>query len=180
MKRAHSGSNSDSMTEKFNYISIARYMAGESSPSERETIEQRIETDPEFEALITDFQKIWKLKSGKNINWDIESTWRSLEEKLNQEMYRDSAEAKKKVRRNRNSRGLKKYQLLRIAAILVITGSLSLFGILQFGGSGEEKVHISMDSMEEVVTDRGQQAEIRLKDGSRIRLNSESRLSHPR
>ena len=65
--------------------------------------------------------------------------------------------------------------MIRFAAVFLIAALTSVFTILYMAEPEQEEMKI----FSEVVTERGQRATINLDDGSRIRLNSGSKLLYP-
>ncbi len=65
--------------------------------------------------------------------------------------------------------------IIRIAAVLLVSVLTSLFALVYMNEEGLDETI----SMREVVTESGQRATVHLDDGTRIRLNSGSKLIHP-
>lgn len=174
MGKLISEANLCGMTEHFEEQSIARYLSGESPVSEREQIEHRMEVDPEFRERVNEVRQIWDWKSGPSRTWDLERGWRDLESRLRE----PARERDERFRKGRMTRYRPSWmiQMGRVAAVLAVAALLSLF-VFRLTVLDEEPTPLAL---EEVVTNRGQKAELRLTDGSRIRLNSESSLTYPK
>lgn len=163
------------MENDLNYELIARYIAGECNEEESAEIESRLKKNPEQERLIKELQKIWYTKSVRPRSWDVEATWKRLSREMEQvdEIRRQN---KAPARQNLTTQRFPKTLLFRVAAIFMVVGLISLFGVLWFGDIQEKELLL----MKEVITEKGQRAEVRLDDGSRVSLNADSKIEYLR
>jgi transmembrane sensor len=160
------------------YNIIAKYVSGECSAKEIITIRMKMETDIRFTKAVIDFEKIWKARKSQPADqWDKKGVWGKIEQEIKKNEARISPikpiiTRKQFDKKENRSMGW----VIRIAAVFLVAAITSLFTILYM-----QDIRVDEPSlMREVVTENGQRATIHLDDGSRIKLNSGSSLSHPR
>lgn len=159
------------------YNQIAKYLAGECTPEEVRKIETLMKTDSEFSKIVKEFEKIWITKNTDHgIEWDMEGVWFNIREEIDEEN-RDTHIKKLKPRHTndniRRRTGMK--WMIRFAAVFLIVSLTSVFTMFYMTEPKQEE----MNTFSEVVTERGQRATVNLNDGSRIQLNSGSKLLYP-
>ena len=165
--------------EKNEYERLARYLSGESSEQEIKKIESRINKDPMFVIFIEKLKKIWDLKSVAPNPYDVEAAWNQLSKEIDYaESHLTDASEKKpsKARKLAKQKEPRIKWLIQVAAVFMVIGLTTLFMVLYMGESTEEE----QSTMREVVTENGQRSNIHLQDGSRITLNSGSRITYAR
>ncbi|MEX2573628.1 MAG: FecR domain-containing protein [Balneolaceae bacterium] len=161
------------MNDDLDYERIARYLAGECSKEESEEMDSSINKDPDLKLFI---RKIWETRERKPKPWDVELTWNRLSKKMDQseDVRIPAGQETEKKRKTRTS---KTAWFVRIAAVFMIIGFAGLFGVLYVTGpEAEEPAAV----VREMTTKKGQRAEVRLNDGTRIRLNADSKIEYPR
>ncbi len=162
---------------------MARYLAGECSDEEEQEIEAWLNEASDRQTLLENLREIWTAgveeagEEDKDL-WDVEASLKRLENKmdLDGDESRVSSAAissRRRALRNRNSM----QWMMRAAVILVLaTGLAVVFNMLQ---TGEWLSPADPMAMHEVVTGTGERATVMLDDGSRVRLNVESRVMIP-
>jgi transmembrane sensor len=152
---------------------IARYVAGECSVQEEIKISRWMDENPDQKILIQNLLKKWKAGTNRSYAFDVETALDRLNEELGQEntvhSYKTVPSQAGKIKRKRPS-FMK--QLLRVAAILLVLGFTALYFIQQSDDTQQVE-------MQNVVTERGQRANIQLDDGSSIQLSVNSQLLYP-
>ncbi|MCC5907673.1 MAG: FecR domain-containing protein [Balneolaceae bacterium] len=136
-----------------------------------------MKTDSGFSRIVKEFEKIWITKNlDHGIDWDMEGVWCNIREEIDEESRITHIKKLKPRYTNDNRRGSTGMKwMIRFAAVFLIAALTSLFTILYMVEPEQEEMKI----FSEVVTERGQRATINLDDGSRIRLNSGSKLLYP-
>jgi transmembrane sensor len=166
------------MDKDIDYNLIVKYLAGECTNEEIRNIETQMKTDPRFSDTMYEFEKIWNTKKQQPADqWDKKGVWIKIEQEFGKNEARISPI---KPIRTKKQFGIKEKRgmnwLIRIAAVFLVAGITSLFTILYMHDIRDDVPSL----MREVVTENGQRATVHLDDGSRIKLNSGSTLSHPR
>jgi transmembrane sensor len=149
------------MSEPFDWGIVDRFLAGEATSEELVVLHQWLEADPRRAALLDQARRA--VASGAKA-WDVDAAWRSVSDRI-----RGPA-----VVPIRHARGRRYVGALRIAAGLLLTiGAATLWRVVAERESGASRV-----AMREVATTRGQRAELRLSDGTRVVLGAASRLEY--
>ncbi len=165
------------MDKHTDYNLIAKYLTGECTTEEVRQIETKMKTEGEFSRVVKEFEKIWKTqKEDQGFEWDMEGVWLNIRQEMDDENRNPRvSELKAALAQNNKRRRMGIKWTIRIAAVFMIAALTSLFTILFMAETEQEQVK----TFSEVVTERGQRATVNLGDGSRIRLNSDSRLVYP-
>jgi transmembrane sensor len=162
------------MNKNNRFIQIARYITGECSEIEKVEFEKRMEQDPDLKNEVHGLQAVWNTKKKHNIDWDVDSAWK----RFNQEINRKENIHSNSGRYNRKKNNLRLSGLnwvFRVAAIFTIIGFVSVFMYLSIDeSSGLEQIGLS-----EATTERGQRIQMQLDDGTKVYLNSASRIKYP-
>lgn len=170
------------MKDQINLDLIPRYLSEECSSKEKQIIEQWLTADPANKKTFLEIKRIWDIQPRKVLEQDLRIPWNRLESKM--ELHKknqssgipDVARHKKPKRLNRSDRIYGSATIwLRMAAVFVVVALSGLIGILYLG----EYERTDMLVMNDVITEGGQRAELTLNDGSRVRLNADSKLTHP-
>lgn len=165
------------MNTKLNYELIAKYLAGECTDQETEKIKILISEDPEKALIFRQMQQIWEARN-KNIRlkpWAVEKVWGQLSREMD---HTDSISARASVKKRENIGKFRQMQnswIIRFAAIFLIAGLTALFAITYFDNLQSDEQPV----MKEVLTERGQRAQLQLEDGSALQLNVDSKVKYP-
>lgn len=160
----------DNQEKRTDYERIARYLANECSGEEMAEIEARMDEDPLLAGVVRELRMIWNAREARPAAWDVEKVWKRISLELDRE--------ERSVRRVRTEKIRRRPALnwmFRAAALVALGFATALFTLRYMEQEPEEPV----SGIKEVVTDKGQRAEVRLSDGSRIRMNAESTIRHP-
>ncbi|HJU88682.1 MAG TPA: FecR domain-containing protein [Gemmatimonadaceae bacterium] len=152
------------MTEHFDWSIVDRFLAGEATSEEMVLLQRWLEGDPRRGQLLDEARQA---VSAETRSWDVDTAWRNV----SKGMLEPAATTVIPIhtRRPRRYKGL-----LRIAAGLVLTLSAAmLWRMMSDRGSSSTQV-----AMREVATTKGQRAELRLSDGTRVVLGAASRLEY--
>jgi len=162
------------MKNSLNYNKIARYVAGEYSEEEASAFESGLDEDPELSKVVKEFQKIWETKKNRRIDWDVDSAWQHFNEELNRarRISHDKTDKNKPLHKPTKYNKSWIYRSAAVFMVIVLTG---LFAVLYLGDLEQEELVTSR----EVITEKGQRVQVQLDDGSRIHLNSDSKIIYP-
>ena len=156
---------------------LGRYFAGESAPEERARLEAWFAADPARRRLLDELRLLWTSAEAPAdpppISLDIDAAWQRLQRA--RQRGRRPTGAGRPARRPHRRRGA--LPLFARAAAVVLAGLLT---VLALRTSGPGVTPTEEAAPERVyVTERGQRATIQLGDGTRVRLNVDSRLAVP-
>ncbi len=146
------------------YDVIARYLDGSASEKEAEMLLEWLKADKQNMKLFIDLKDLW-LKTG-TLNKEDKETEAAL------------LRFKNKLKNNNRISFNRKVQLMRygnIAAVLIIA---VLTGILLFRNGGSNNA-ITSEQFTETIIPLGQKGKVILPDGTKISLNSGSKLRYP-
>lgn len=166
-----------SVNKDIDYNLIARFLAGECTEKEKEVFKSWVNNDPDRKAMMESFQYIWN-SGNRSQPWDVEMAWDRVSKQMNTDKTDRSLTKLKKTYylNTRNSRKPLR-TILRIAAAFLIVGFASLY-FVQMEDDGSQQATDNV--FEQVVTERGERAQVQLDDGSRIHLSVDSKLQQPR
>ncbi len=182
------------ITKKNTYCIIARYLSGECTEQEGNKIRAWIKEDPERELIFSEISELWQKSPIKHSQWDVNTEWEKLSDKMviaDQQARKqtgftgsDKILSEKRLRpalyslKNKIPRrpaGFR-YWSVRVAAVILLVGFVSLVVSLIVPHSENNNVAFAI---REVVTEAGQRVNIQLEDGTRVQLNSSSKLTTP-
>src|SRR2546429_8326617 len=154
-----------------NAAALARYLCGESGPAEAEAIRRWIEADPERRRGLEDLKAAWSAAAEQSGGWDLDAMWSRIAAQMTRPPAPPALQVEHEVHAPRR-RDVKAWSLFRWGAIAATVVFVSGAAIWQLR-------HQPPAPMREVVTARGQRAELRFGDGSRVLLGVASRLRFP-
>ena len=148
------------MTDDIDWNRIADHFAGRTSPAEQAEFGRWMSATRERRQLIATLEKVWdrSADAGERIDIDAQAAWQELRERLD-------GTVTTKTRSSWSAR-----IAAVAAAVLLALGGLVLLRIGARIPQGDQL------AIREVVTARGQRAELRLADGSRVVLGVDSKL----
>lgn len=176
---------------------IARYVAGECSDRERAEVEALVAVDDEKSRVLRDIRALYDRPDRANGKIDIDTAWEELDRRLKARSNvssarmirldgasaheRRSAYDRSPVPANLDGRGrrwknARRRHVAGIAAVMlavvvaaVMAGRLTV-SVDETPSEAQQRVY---------ATEKGQRMQVRLSDGSQIRLNVDSRLTIP-
>ena len=162
---------------------LAKYVAGECSERERALVQRWMAQDAAASDRVARLQRIWDAAETPSSQWDAEAAWAQLSERVREEDETSPAvpadhpqdrPAKPSHRRQRAARSDRRHSgprmVLRTAAVVAVVVVGVLVAMLFVGPTpfgSEAKVFTAK---------KGQQATVRLTDGTKVELNADSRL----
>ncbi len=153
---------------------LARYAAGECSPSEREELLAWASVDADRQRLLDEVQHAWSHARESERPFDAGAAWDDLDGRIRRRARVHPLAVRREVRPRRRAAGY----VLRIAAVLAMIGLTTLLiRSLTDAGRPAPTAEASPSVHQ---TGRGERAVIRLSDGTTVRLNAQSELSVPR
>ncbi len=161
---------------------IHRYLSGNCNSGEKCEVEKWMyaseENRNEFELI----KKIWSVEPEKEMNADLKRAWLDLELKMSEKKYSHSFNDDISVSRHSELRSNQKFNWMRVAAALLIGAFISLFALWYFDDgliSDRFTIWQAGIEMQEIHTERADQAQFTLSDGTVVRLNSASMIRFP-
>jgi transmembrane sensor len=165
---------------------IVRFLSGELSDSEVADFEYLMDNDHELREQFDKMKKIWNEKYDIQSNWDADVACKRLEADMNlidqrrqvSRKTQPGSSVKKGISLlmiSNTAKSMYSLWAFRVIAILVIIGLAGLFAIIYMSDITAEEVVV-----QEIVTEKGQRSNVHLSDGSRIIVNSESKVSYVR
>lgn len=174
--------------EDIDWQRLARYLAGECSPAEKHRLEAWIEADPTRRRLMKNLRSLWEASDQSEAasapdDLDIDADWNQLRDKMRaRERAVPPPSSPGDSRRHRDPR--QRHRLRASTKRLIQTAALAL--LLIAGGWLAARLWLytgsvsTVPSMREVVTERGERANIQLMDGTKVMLNVDSKLRLPK
>ena len=155
------------MSQPTDWKVIDRYLAGDASPEEREAIERWMRASPTNGMLVDAARRA--ADTGSLETWDVDSAWTRIQRRLSDTTVRPLHTVRSPTRPE-----IPRFKRpwLIAAALLLAAGPFAAWRIV----TREKSVSVAM---REVATPNGQRTTIDLGDGSRVTLNSGSRLRYP-
>ena len=156
---------------------LVQYVAGECTDRERDVVRAWIAVDEDAGRLLSELQRVWQASTEPDEDIDVQAVWEKLDASI-----RQGAKIKLLTPRTLPSRRRAPSihpgvggAILRVAAVVAFVAALVVLTQMLMptrpGVAGpDEKVYVA---------ERGQQTTIRLTDGTRVRLNVDSRLVVP-
>lgn len=166
------------MSIKLNIELLEKYFSGTLSSEELMEINEWAEGDPMRLEELKDLKVIWEASRKKDVSVDIDNALQKVSKRTehDQTEYTHSEPRPYYFERKHSSLHSAFYGVLRIAAaILILIG----VGFLIFNDSNEPIVDSTLPETREVITERGQRAQLRFSDGSLITINELSVLRYP-
>src|SRR5436190_8511652 len=154
-----------------NAAALARYLSGESGPAEAQAIRRWLEADPERRRSLEELKAAWSAAAQRSGPWDLDAMWSRIAAQMTRPPAPPALQVEREVDAPRG-RDVKAWSLFRWGAIAATVVLVSGAAIWQLS-------HQPPAPMREVVTARGQRAELRFGDGSRVLLGVASRLRFP-
>ncbi|MDR8393598.1 FecR domain-containing protein [Aliifodinibius sp. S!AR15-10] len=162
---------------------ITRYISGECSEDERRQVEEWMEADASNKEMVTLLQKAWEGSPDKPADaWDVDSAWlryniRYGKDFENDQETREQPDEMNYIREIGASRR-RRSNILRWGSVLAATAMICIAFL--FGYQPEETESAEPTELtREIVANHGQRIHLRLSDGTKVILNSGSRITTP-
>ena len=155
------------MTPDLDYAKLGRFLAGECSEAEAAEVREWLAADPAHRQALAKLERVWRGSEAAPPEWDEDTAWGKVAARL--------AVPEREVPRRAKrwfAAGAPFPWLGAAAAVVLLFGSGMLVTWLARDRSAPAP-------MREVATVRGQRAELRFPDGTRITLAADSRLRFP-
>ena len=160
---------------------LTRYLAGDLTPAEAETVERWFEADPRHRAVLDELRAVWAATAGETDGWDTERAVAELRRRAAGAAERRSLSLGSAAgRRLAPSFTLasRRSWVAMAAGIAAIAAGIGGVLVLRSAAHRASTPVLAKAPATDVVTQRGQQAEVRLGDGTRVVLGAASRLSY--
>ena len=154
------------MNDKTDWKLLARYLAGECSPSEKQLVESWIQENPEHQQLGSELQAVWESPEIEQRPPDIEELWRRT-------AFQAGISGETAPSRPSLWAGLRMRRKLAYAAALLALAAVPV--LVWFFSRGPAAV----PGLSSVVVSRGEQRTLSLSDGSQVVLDAGSEFRFP-
>lgn len=164
---------------------IARYLADECSSADEEKVDRWLQSDPENRKLMKEFRRIWKATGGESVEFDqvfdTEEDWEELRNRLIKEA--DQKEASVSSLHSGSNQRLdlnaRISQFMRVAAVIVVASLIGFVVYQQISNQNSQKAAPVEPALREIAMEKGQRGSLTLSDGTKVKLNAESRIILP-
>lgn len=160
---------------------IYRFFHGTSSQAEARQVLAWLKAKKTEPEVINQIKKYWQ--ETEETQWNADTSWQEFLQKIEDQKLNEGVSSKssyhelkhyqERIKDNKN-----KYWLARIAASLLIIFSIG-FILWQYADIIGQPASVPAITMLEKTTEKGQKLTVFLKDGTKVILNSESKLAYP-
>lgn len=160
---------------------IARYLAGACSQAEKEKIEKWIEAGPANRKLMSEYRDIWEASESESeaveSMFNAEQDWERLQQRLMPHSGDAAASTFQQNNYTLHHSHSRMSPILKVAAVILLA---ALLGVVSYQNFYSPPVAETVEpTLREIVTPKGQLANIKLTDGTRVQLNADSKLRLP-
>ncbi|MEX2437899.1 MAG: FecR domain-containing protein, partial [Candidatus Babeliales bacterium] len=160
-----------------NHNKLIQYLSNEASENEREEVKDWLGANPKHSKILENLEQIYKASGmdlDEKMNFDAEADWKALRHRIvNKNMKPLKSDKINPNLWSAKSTGLS--QVLRIAAILLVTAFIGIFAWSNFYTETPEEVL----AMREIVSGKGQRVNLVLSDGTNVNVNADSKFHLP-
>jgi len=159
---------------------VIRYISGDYTDEDKLFVDKWIKEDPARKQTLEELQKMWELTGSLKLG-NEEQAWNKLRYRV--ERQKQVTTSRKKVRSRKRKRSRRDYagvnMFIKIAAILFITAGIALYMYSLSNYSMKEMEPEKRQTVYQTITsERGEQVHFRFKDGTKVILNAESKLTY--
>jgi len=159
---------------------VIRYISGDYTDEDKLFVDKWIKEDPARKQTLAELQKMWELTGSLKFG-NEEEAWNKLRYRI--ERQKKAPARRKKVRSRKRKRSRRDYagvnMFIKIAAILFITAGIALYMYSLSNYSMKEMEPEKRQTVYQTITsERGEQVHFRFKDGTKVILNAESKLTY--
>lgn len=152
---------------------LVNYLLDICTDREKEEIERWLDKEPDNVSLLQEVANELGIKK----EFSLPDKARIKEEVMRRVGKPTPSDEKFRTAQRRSIHRSRTGWFFRIAAVFIIAGFATLFGIFWFGDFQENGNEPTV--MKEVITERGERAQFLLVDGTRVRLNADSKITYP-
>ena len=160
------------------WLLIQRYVTGNANEKEIQVVKRWMNRHPDNKLLVRELEKIWKLSPEEDFEVNIQAAWNEFKASRLISTSRPVLQLHKKKRKS-NGRLVHAF---RVAAFILVTFIAGYFTHhMSVIINESDKLTESPDSyaMQEITTDRGEKTRVTFSDGTKVMLNSASKLVFP-
>ncbi|MEQ9309540.1 MAG: FecR domain-containing protein [Balneolaceae bacterium] len=154
---------------------MAKYLAKNCSNEEAKEVKNWLAEDINNMQALKEFEKIWNLSpdfEGEGESFDVEMDWAVLQNRIDEESGYSRKLKTKKLHRLESSNW---FVFAKVAAIFVVAMLIGVYSSQFLVTEEAEMVPI----LKEITMAKGQRGSLTLSDGTKVSLNSESKISLP-
>lgn len=181
------------MNDGVDWKLLAKHLFGECSEEETAQVRAWIEEDPTREALLEELRQVWRMTRdpASSEPWDTEALWNRVQEQtqrqqegeflgpsrgpsaqVSDQTFRQEGAGRRSARLPVSRHSVR--QAVGAGAIALV---IAVVSVLWFRGALEDTTTDVAPKTKTFATQEGQRATVRLPDGTRVRLNADSRLT---
>ncbi len=154
---------------------LARYLVNNCTETEVKIVESWLDEDANNLVLMKEFEKIWNISPDirkDDENFDVELDWAVLQSRIEEETSHSHRLYMRNSNRLESSRW---FVFAKVAAIFIVAMLIGVYANqLLF-----TEVPDATPMLKEISMDKGQRGSVTLSDGTKVFLNSESKISLP-
>ena len=157
---------------------IQRYVTGNTSPEERQEVENWMAKSHENRRLVQELKQIWGQSPPENFNVDVQHAWVQFSYRNQKKMQASKPVAGGYVRK----KSTMPIYIFKAAAVLLVALLAGIFIMNQINLEEKRDAELASvyNTLQELVTEKGEKARVTFSDGTQVMLNSESSMQFPR
>lgn len=155
------------------WVLIQRYVTGNANPEERKFLKQWMGQNPENRKLVQELEEIWDLSPSEKFNVDVEAAWKKFQTRKPGAEVKNSKPAAFSGKRSKMP-----LYLVRAAAAILLVVFTGYFIQHTLPVSDAEKPG-EFYVMQTFETEKGEKARVTFSDGTKVTLNSASKIQFP-
>ena len=166
--------------DEIDWRRVVRYVFGEYAPEEEAGLQAWIAEDQTRATLASELRQVWKATEGSSAERDVDAAWKAVRGQLASERPAERGSALDRPRRGRRSTLRRSRRAGRswfgAAAGAVIIAAIAFITMLLHDNPFTQ---VPSPQAKVFTTEKGQRATVHLSDGTRVRLNVDSKLTLP-
>lgn len=156
---------------------LVKYLSGNCTPAERKAIERWLKEDKKNQRYLAYIKRVWDVEPKKEFNPNTQKALERVESRLGGlESSQKTNDDQLHLYNSSNKKRSVVLPWLYVAASMVIMAMGILYVASRFAPSKTIEHEVAM---QEIVTKKGQHTTFRLKDGTKVALNADSKIRVP-
>lgn len=163
------------MQKNNDWIKIARYVSGNSSPEEKKIIEDRMISDEVFRHKVEEARRAWGSSNTQTGRWDTDKAWHAIQKKLKGIDRIEPAKKTYAINEKKKRKSVFSFTTMARAAAVILIAAIT--GIIYYQTTvNSSNMQAQEQKGKELVTQKGEQKSFQLSDGTNITLAADSKV----